>query len=132
MRSLRERFAVQARRVSRLTLATLLGCSFGPAYALAVATPTPTPGVCASTYRDTVMSDSPTAYWRFGETTGTVAVDETDNYPGTYNNSPNTRRNSIQHGHRRQFFESDRLHERPELRGYSRRLICDRVLVSRQ
>ena len=73
MRSLRERLAAQARRVSRLTLATLLGCSFSPAYAVAVATPTPTPGVCALSYRDTVMIDSPTAYWRLGEGGGIVA-----------------------------------------------------------
>jgi Concanavalin A-like lectin/glucanases superfamily len=30
------------------------------------------------------MSDSPRAYWRFGETSGTVAADETGNAPGQY------------------------------------------------
>ena len=32
------------------------------------------------------MSDSPNAYWRLGETSGTVAADETGNAPGQYRN----------------------------------------------
>jgi Concanavalin A-like lectin/glucanases superfamily len=32
------------------------------------------------------MSDSPRAYWRLGETSGTVAADETGNAPGQYRN----------------------------------------------
>jgi Concanavalin A-like lectin/glucanases superfamily len=32
------------------------------------------------------MSDSPRAYWRLGETSGTVAGDETGNAPGQYRN----------------------------------------------
>lgn len=32
------------------------------------------------------MSDSPRAYWRFGESSGTAAADETGNAPGQYRN----------------------------------------------
>lgn len=36
-------------------------------------------------YRQTIVADSPLAYWRLGEAPGaTVAVDETGNHPGTY------------------------------------------------
>ncbi|HEX5467080.1 MAG TPA: hypothetical protein VFW92_10455, partial [Candidatus Limnocylindrales bacterium] len=35
-------------------------------------------------YRDTLMNLGPLAYWRLGETSGTVMRDETGNYPGTY------------------------------------------------
>jgi len=39
----------------------------------------------ASTYASTVMADGPNAYWRLGETSGTVAVDSTANANnGTY------------------------------------------------
>jgi hypothetical protein len=37
-----------------------------------------------TTYRDTVMSDSPLSYWRFSETSGTTAKDETGAHAGTY------------------------------------------------
>jgi len=43
-----------------------------------VATASPT------TYRDEVLADGPVAYWRFGETGGTTAVDETSSNNGTY------------------------------------------------
>ena len=42
----------------------------------------------ADAYRAAVMADSPVAYWRLGESSGTVAVDETGNYPGAYQNTP--------------------------------------------
>ena len=36
-------------------------------------------------FRDEVMADNPAGYWRFGEATGTTAIDETVNAnPGTY------------------------------------------------
>jgi hypothetical protein len=36
-------------------------------------------------YLDTVLADSPLAYWRFGDPSGsTIAVDEKGHYPGTY------------------------------------------------
>jgi len=39
----------------------------------------------SSVYRATVLADTPLAYWRLGETTGTVAHDETGNgHDGTY------------------------------------------------
>lgn len=43
-----------------------------------------------NTYHATVLSDDPTAYWRFGEESGaTTAVDETGNgWDGTYNGDP--------------------------------------------
>lgn len=37
-----------------------------------------------SPYRDAVLALSPVGYWRLGETSGTVAVDETGNNNGTY------------------------------------------------
>lgn len=40
-------------------------------------------------WRDEVLADSPWAFWRFGETSGTVAEDESvNNRDGTYNGSP--------------------------------------------
>lgn len=39
-------------------------------------------------YRDIIIADGPVAYWRLGETTGTVAVDETGNHNASYVNSP--------------------------------------------
>ncbi|HEY6596024.1 MAG TPA: Ig-like domain-containing protein, partial [Asanoa sp.] len=48
-----------------------------------VGPPPPPPG--PSPYRDEVMSDSPRAFWRLGETSGTSAIDETANHNnGTY------------------------------------------------
>jgi hypothetical protein len=38
----------------------------------------------ADTYRATVLGDTPLSYWRFGETSGTIANDETGAHPGTY------------------------------------------------
>jgi hypothetical protein len=36
-------------------------------------------------YRDTVLSDGPVGYWRFGEpTSATTALDETSSHPGAY------------------------------------------------
>ena len=35
-------------------------------------------------YPDAVLADSPVAYWRLGETSGTVAVDEVGRHDGTY------------------------------------------------
>jgi uncharacterized repeat protein (TIGR01451 family) len=43
---------------------------------------TPTSG----SYRDTVLSDGPTSYWRLGEASGSVAADERSLNPGTYRN----------------------------------------------
>lgn len=42
----------------------------------------------AAAYRAAVLADSPVAYWRLGEASGTVAADETGTYPGTYVGSP--------------------------------------------
>ncbi len=43
-----------------------------------------------ATYRTLVLSDSPLAYWRLGEGSGTTAVNETGaSLNGTYENSPN-------------------------------------------
>lgn len=42
----------------------------------------------AARYRAAVIADSPVAYWRLGESSGTVATDETGNYPGTFVGSP--------------------------------------------
>lgn len=39
-------------------------------------------------YRNTVLSDNPVAYWRLGESSGTVAVDQMGLYDGTYIGSP--------------------------------------------
>lgn len=39
----------------------------------------------SSAYRDAVLADSPAAYWRLGEASGTIASDETaNNLDGTY------------------------------------------------
>jgi hypothetical protein len=53
-----------------------------------------------SAYRDAVMADSPRAYWRLGEASGTTAADETANNPGLYKNGvtlgrPGAVRNSV-------------------------------------
>jgi hypothetical protein len=42
----------------------------------------------AARYRAAVMADSPVAYWRLGETSGTTAADEKGSYPGIYVGSP--------------------------------------------
>src|ERR1039458_8802746 len=35
-------------------------------------------------YRSTVLADSPVAYWRLGETSGTTAADQMGSYPLAY------------------------------------------------
>jgi hypothetical protein len=52
------------------------------------ATPTPTQPTPTQTYRAAVMADSPLAYWRLGEASGTVATDQLTTRNGTYNNGP--------------------------------------------
>lgn len=42
----------------------------------------------ALSYRAEVMADSPIAYWRLGEASGTVAADEAVSNPGAYVGSP--------------------------------------------
>jgi len=39
-------------------------------------------------YYDSIIADSPIAYWRLGESSGTNAVDEVGSNDGTYQNSP--------------------------------------------
>lgn len=39
-------------------------------------------------YRTEVLADSPTAYWRLGESSGTAAADEQAAHAGTYVNTP--------------------------------------------
>jgi hypothetical protein len=39
-------------------------------------------------YSSVVLADSPTAYWRLGEPSGTTAEDETTTHDGTYVNTP--------------------------------------------
>lgn len=41
-----------------------------------------------SAYSDAVLSDTPVAYWRLNETSGTVANDEAGTYDGTYEGTP--------------------------------------------
>ncbi len=42
----------------------------------------------ADAYRAAVMADSPVAYWRLGETSGTTASDEIGSHSGSYINNP--------------------------------------------
>jgi hypothetical protein len=42
--------------------------------------------VVQQTYRDVVLADNPIAYWRLGESSGTVATDQKGTSPGTYLN----------------------------------------------
>ena len=47
------------------------------------------PAAASSTYPDVVMSDSPTMYWRLGESSGSVAFDQTSNHrDGAYLREP--------------------------------------------
>lgn len=41
-----------------------------------------------TSYRDSVLADNPIAYWRLGETDGTIAWDEKLAYSGSYRNGP--------------------------------------------
>ena len=41
----------------------------------------------STSYRATVIADGPTAYWRLGETSGTMAADQLGTSPGTYKGS---------------------------------------------
>lgn len=41
-----------------------------------------------TTYGETVLEDSPSSYWRLGESSGSVAFDEVDTRHGTYINAP--------------------------------------------
>lgn len=43
-----------------------------------------TSDVATDPYRDLIVADGPIAYWRLGETAGTVAVDEMGNTDGVY------------------------------------------------
>lgn len=45
-------------------------------------------GVFSSAYREAVLADSPVAYWRLGEASGTNAADEMGTYDATYVNTP--------------------------------------------
>lgn len=50
---------------------------------------TPADAADVAAYDEEVMADSPLAYWRFEETSGTTATDETANsHDGTWNGSP--------------------------------------------
>jgi PKD repeat protein len=42
----------------------------------------------SASYRNTIVADSPTAYWRLGEASGTTAADETGGHAGTYVGGP--------------------------------------------
>ena len=53
-----------------------------------IETPTITPTPSFSNYRDMIMSAGPVAYYRFGESAGTLCEDETAYHDGTYVNSP--------------------------------------------
>lgn len=44
--------------------------------------------VVGTDYRSTILADSPVAYYRLGESSGTTASDETGSYDATYTNSP--------------------------------------------
>ena len=50
-----------------------------------------TPTLVVNAYADEVMADGPIAWWRFDETTGTVAADSAGTFTGTYMNSPTLR-----------------------------------------
>jgi hypothetical protein len=52
-------------------------------------------GTIADRYRAAVMADSPVAYWRLGEASGTTAVDEMAGYNGTHVNSPTLNQSGI-------------------------------------
>lgn len=39
-------------------------------------------------YSETVLADTPVAYWRLGEPSGTTAADEVASFDGTYTNTP--------------------------------------------
>ena len=62
----------------------------------ATSTPTPVSGAATATpqpsgssaYRGAVMADTPLAYWRLGEASGTAAADQLTIRNGTYMNSP--------------------------------------------
>jgi hypothetical protein len=41
-------------------------------------------GIGSRSYRDLILSHSPVAYWRLGETSGTVGADETGTHNGTF------------------------------------------------
>jgi len=41
-------------------------------------------GASSPLYRDAILALNPVGYWRLGETSGTVAIDETGNLDGTY------------------------------------------------
>jgi hypothetical protein len=49
----------------------------------------------SSAYSNAVLGDSPAAYWRLGETSGTTAVDATGADNGTYTNSPTLNQTSL-------------------------------------
>jgi len=49
----------------------------------------------ASAYSNAVLSDSPAAYWRLGETSGTTAVDATGADNGVYTNGPTLGQTSL-------------------------------------
>lgn len=51
-------------------------------------TPTPLPTPAPSAYRSAVISNAPTGYWRLGESSGTVALDQVGTHPGTYAYAP--------------------------------------------
>lgn len=46
-------------------------------------------------YYSTIINDSPIAYWRLGETSGTIAVDEYGGFNGTYNGNYILGQNSL-------------------------------------
>jgi len=48
-----------------------------------------------SNFSDKILSFNPIAYYRLGESAGTVAVDETGNFDGTYENSPSLQQSSL-------------------------------------
>ena len=71
----------QARR--RTTSAVVAPFAFGSTTAGVASTPAP-PGA----YFDEVLADDPIGYWRLGEPSGTVAVDQMGLHDGTYTGAP--------------------------------------------
>jgi hypothetical protein len=71
------------KRASRILIGLALAAGvlggFVPAGSIQAAT-------TATTYRDEVLADSPSAYWRLDETTGTTAADQLGVNPGAYTN----------------------------------------------
>lgn len=86
MRGHAQSLSVQARHLSAVMIVAIVAVGLPFSVVTQLARPLPAEASSGSAYANTVLADSPIAYWRLGETSGTTASDATGHgWNGTIN-----------------------------------------------